>query len=449
MSPDQTKLGGPSATNRRLSVRNFSVIKEADLEFGKITVLIGPQASGKSLLCKLAFFLGREVIEIAASSAMKGFSLEGFRRVVMTQFIQRFSSHSGMGGRASIGFLAGRYSIEFDWDDFRGNEDVSTAFSKEFERLYLQLAASRASRTLPDVTSQRELQNDIWTSLSRLLADGVMYDTLFIPADRSLFTDANKGFVLVQSPGIDPLVSRFGAEVLWGGKWKPGSLTAGDNALAELNHEMARIAGGAIHVNGGEPVFKANDGREIPLTLLSSGTQELMHLLNVLDRLATQQEHRQVYFHASADSPQINSSIGIKVLIYLEEPEANIFPSTQFDLVRLLAWLSSRSLWDFSWVITTHSPYILTAFNSLIEARRAGNKAGKREQVAAVVPEKYWVNENDFAAYTIRDGVLTPIFQKETEGVEGSGLIDGDYLDSVSDEIGGQFEKLLDIEYAE
>ena len=40
---------------RKLTVKNFSVIKDAELEFGKITVLIGPQSSGKSLLCKLAY----------------------------------------------------------------------------------------------------------------------------------------------------------------------------------------------------------------------------------------------------------------------------------------------------------------------------------------------------------------------------------------------------------
>jgi predicted ATP-dependent endonuclease of OLD family len=39
---------------RKLTVKNFSVIKDAELEFRRITVLIGPQAEGKSLLCKLA-----------------------------------------------------------------------------------------------------------------------------------------------------------------------------------------------------------------------------------------------------------------------------------------------------------------------------------------------------------------------------------------------------------
>jgi predicted ATP-dependent endonuclease of OLD family len=52
---------------RKLTVKNFSVIKEAELEFGKITVLIGPQASGKSLLCKLAYFLGPILSDFAAT----------------------------------------------------------------------------------------------------------------------------------------------------------------------------------------------------------------------------------------------------------------------------------------------------------------------------------------------------------------------------------------------
>jgi len=58
---------------RKLTVKNFSVIKEAELEFGKITVLIGPQSSGKSLLCKLVQFLGREVINIAIDRVVNRF----------------------------------------------------------------------------------------------------------------------------------------------------------------------------------------------------------------------------------------------------------------------------------------------------------------------------------------------------------------------------------------
>ena len=66
-----TENGNQKRPVRTLEVENFSVIKKARLEFGRITVLIGPQASGKSLLCKLAYFLGGEVIEVAVESLMK------------------------------------------------------------------------------------------------------------------------------------------------------------------------------------------------------------------------------------------------------------------------------------------------------------------------------------------------------------------------------------------
>jgi len=37
----------------KLIVKNFGPIKEAELELGKVTVFIGEQASGKSVLAKL------------------------------------------------------------------------------------------------------------------------------------------------------------------------------------------------------------------------------------------------------------------------------------------------------------------------------------------------------------------------------------------------------------
>ena len=75
---------------RKLTVKNFSVIKEAELEFGKITVLIGPQASGKSLLCKLAYFLSKEVVDIAVDRIMSRFDFAAFENEVKKKFAEWF-----------------------------------------------------------------------------------------------------------------------------------------------------------------------------------------------------------------------------------------------------------------------------------------------------------------------------------------------------------------------
>lgn len=40
----------------KLIVSQFSCIDHAELELGNLTILIGPQASGKSVICKLVYF---------------------------------------------------------------------------------------------------------------------------------------------------------------------------------------------------------------------------------------------------------------------------------------------------------------------------------------------------------------------------------------------------------
>ena len=73
---------------RKLTVKNFSVIREAELEFGKITVLIGPQSSGKSLLCRLAHFLGKQLIDLAVSSLNYRMSWDQYLEYLGKEFLQ-------------------------------------------------------------------------------------------------------------------------------------------------------------------------------------------------------------------------------------------------------------------------------------------------------------------------------------------------------------------------
>jgi hypothetical protein len=128
----------------------------------------------------------------------------------------------------------------------------------------------------------------------------------------------------------------------------------------------------------------------------------------------------------------------------LEEPEANIFPKTQYDLVKLFAWLASDPILDFDWAITTHSPYILTAFNDLIKAGYiAAERPDRASEIEKVIPRQYWINPGDFAAYAFdgKDGILHPIMENETK------LINGDILDDISSNIADEFGQLLEIQY--
>src|ERR1700690_2227751 len=96
---------------RKLTVKNFSVIKEAELEFGKITVLIGPQARGKSLLCKLAYFLGGEIIGTAVESLINKSPWEDFQQTVLRDFHSRFSTNGWLRTSFKASFSSQQYTV--------------------------------------------------------------------------------------------------------------------------------------------------------------------------------------------------------------------------------------------------------------------------------------------------------------------------------------------------
>jgi len=439
---------------RKLTVKNFSVIKEAELEFGKITVLIGPQASGKSLLCKLAYFFGKELVDLAMNSILVNTAWEQYVSIASEVFRSRFDADgTTFSANNLVQFESGRYEV---WAKLNSNpKQPELRFGAEFEAEYKALAeVPDSDRTMPSFQANPGgpslfgRREHVWHEINRIISETEPDGAFYIPAGRAFFTNTAKSLATVGNPGLDKITRDFSAQLLWEQSWKIGLLTTGRGITDALARMMTGIARGFVMRVSGAPIFLGEDGRKTQLEILSSGTQELLPLFEIIGQTMYFREHS-----VERDRPirLPNGEIQYltaKPLIYLEEPEANVFPDTQLQLVKLFAWLSSDPILAFSWVITTHSPYILTAFNTLIEAWRVGNKEGKREQVAAIIPEKYWVNENDFAAYTINDGVLTSIFEKEAEGKEGSGLIDGDFLDSVSDNLGAEFDKLLDIEYA-
>ena len=437
---------------RKLTVKNFSVIKEAELEFGKITVLIGPQSSGKSLLSKLAYFLGTHTINEALDSVINGELLDQFRLKLLRKLLDWFPIETWKEEDTFVKFECGEFFAEARVVSIAEGSTAEFRFSPRFEEVFLELRglAGVAGGLSSEFSSDRREQirgrfNLLLTASSA--GHPFVYQSLYIPSGRTFFSNLSLGFSALQNTNIDPLVREFAPKIAWGEAWKPNPIL-GNPAIERLDlirRDMDSLAGGYIEGRNTNALFRRfSDGRKIPLTLLSSGTQELLPLLNVLQQIITSQRDRVLYPRSNSLPGLPNYPVASKGLIYLEEPEANVFPSTQYDLIRLFASLSSEQVLDFSWVITTHSPYILSSFNNLLEAWQAGHTDEQRaEAVRAVIEENYWVNPDEFWAYAIDDGYLKSIMDEETH------LISDNFLDSVSERIGGEFDDLLRIGYVQ
>ena len=182
-----------------------------------------------------------------------------------------------------------------------------------------------------------------------------------------------------------------------------------------------------IKIERDKEYVETKDGRKIPFSALSSGQQELLPLLLMLGVIDARRRSK------------------TSQLIYIEEPEAHLFPTAQSVLIQSLASIASaRPKGTIYLIITTHSPYVLAKLNNLIKAGSLAEKSKNettKKRIANVIPKSTWLSAGKVMAYAIINGKLVSI-------LDNDGLVDAEYLDDVSGAIANEFSSLLEIEYS-
>lgn len=132
------------------------------------------------------------------------------------------------------------------------------------------------------------------------------------------------------------------------------------------------------------------------------------------------------------------------VQLFIEELEQNLFPESQFTMVRSLVKsikeASARTGMDSRVVLTTHSPYVLTSLNFLMKAATAVAK--NPEEMEKIVSADEILPPSSYSAYWFtQDGCLEDIVDHEY------GFIIGDRLDEISEVMAVETEEMNDIIY--
>ncbi len=425
MTYGESKMNQP----RRLTVRGFSVIKDATFEFRRINAIIGPQASGKSLLCKLAYF-SLDAISSAVDSASEEMPLDTFKQELKDSFSHWFPVNAWGDEKFEIDYEDGPYCMSIVRTSRSGKLGdkirlrLNPAFCSAYESALQDI---RELRERSRSKGSKEVELRPWEArelsskrMGGVLGEGRSFYQLYIPAGRALFTTYGKAIKAFQSRSLDPVTSRFGEMAEWLFSDRIYVVEAIKPTLRAFDVIQDRVLKGRLQHKKDITQFETDDGRTLSLAHLSSGTQEALPLLRAL--------------RMTLPGPPGHT-------VFAEEPEAHLFPSAQLEIVKLFCWLASLPDNESCFVVTTHSPYILSSFNNLIEAGQAARNNPKlRDQVAKIIPEQYWIKEGDFKAYAIENGELESILNE-------SGFVEGNYLDQVSEVIGNEFDELLRLEY--
>lgn len=376
----------------KLIVKNFGPIKEAEIDLTKYVVFIGDTSVGKSVLAKLI-------------SIFREFSNVLNNKVDNSDFMLSFKNQLES------------YNIDFDYQ----NSEIDY-----FDvNLHIKLLRNEIS-VVKDVREKMTMDE---------LEQFIKGKNILDPTDEMqiAFRSLSMKGQNIYFPAERILTSLVGASI--SGLW--ANNVALPNCFKDFagKFEVARKRIRTIKYpdfdftysySNAQDLIRIGDegGVEISLVQASSGIQSIVPLLLVLD------------------FELLGGRIEPRLSFLIEEPELNLFPIKQKKLIDYIVKGVNKT--KYKVVFTTHSPYILSSLDTLMLAKNTFDEhPDLKEEINKIVSEDKWIDYNDISVYEVRnDGKVYSIKNEEFKS------IDVNAIDSVSDIISEEFDKLTELRYA-
>jgi predicted ATPase len=433
----------------RLIVKNFGPLKDIDVELKNVNVFIGPQASGKSALAKLftIFKAPRKFLKDFDKDSAKDKSEVYFK--AFKDKLDEYNIGSFLNEETEIEFDSALHNLCYKKNTIiyepklllkvQELERLKNNFIENSNKIHLLLNEFKEVLVFFDIELfdilkidnkknvleydfsdiQKINENQFLESIDALIRAESILSTntsLYIPAERNFINIIKNASLnlLNNNVPIPKHILSFGAEL--------------EKAVIEeidLNFLQKDLLYKSI--NGEDRIF-TNKEHSIKLTEAASGIQSVLPILIPILHKKNLSRHQS---------------------FVIEEPELNLFPTAQYELVKVLESSRTESIWEDYGTIhnyTTHSPYILSALNNLLYAHKVETsfytkdileKKSFKVKISNIVSAK--INPNYFTAYQLFNGKAQSIFNEET------GLIDENFIDEASDKIGDDFDALMEL----
>ena len=422
-----------------LIVKNFGPIKDAHIQTKRYNVFIGNTSTGKSVLAKL----------ISIAYELEFYFIEDGNFAAYTKLLRKYCIDFPFSDstKIEISFALAHWIITKDnikiiksvGNPFFTQNVITTSNNKEVASLYREISIDKKMDNDIDPTNPifeeakktyNELVNNIVhnqkTDLSKYSQPAIdiayraflvnvyeIYGSIYIPAERNLMSVfTNNIFTFLKSgSNIPESIKRFGSLY---------ELAKGENKKLSIAFMNIKVD----FTNEDDKITLNDEGAEIRFEQASSGLQSIIPLWSVF--------LYGIKKHAQATA-------------IIEEPELNLFPTLQVDLVNnLVAQLNNTKA---NLLITTHSPYILSVMDNLIYANdvyqkaKAENKDEQIKRIEKLVAPSMLINYDEVAAYWCKDdGNVVCINDDEIRGT-------GAYaLDKASETTGNIYNELMVID---
>jgi len=400
----------------KIYIKNFGPIAEAEVEIKRLNLFIGQQATGKSTIAKLvAFFRSIKDIHLLNFDTFS----DNFNKLIINienDFKQRFYADNATNSRLTYWFTESKF-IDLTLE----NGNLNTRFSHQLNNEISELIESQ-------IFGNRG-------SVERIEAANKVFEddltTIFIPAGRSLLTHVSEKIgknTRFENFTSDVFLNDFIRQVV-NSKTNINTYLANKPAKAiqkTAKEIIDKILVGKYSKNEHKDFLYLSNNQSIPFTFASSGQMEAIWLALL------------IYMYMVEEK---------KAFIIFEEPEANLFPETQFTISQLISLFLKQN--DTKVMVTTHSPFIVAAFNNMIFADELGRKNNPnktlKNKIKKIVGEEFWIDIADCSAFSLakkqgnHQSVCESIIDDELHQI----LIDP--INSIISNLNSEYNKLMNL----
>lgn len=429
----------------RIKINNLGPIEyfENDVD-EEMMVLIGEQASGKSTIAKTIFFCK------SISEEFKGFLMSpenvmmlpsqlrntvSFKKQLRTKFMEYFGTTRHMDPFSVTYTFDNQEYMEIKLESGYANVHFSTRLEQrcvgliQDVRVYFMQQESNGTRQSADlrlwVSGREDLAKIIDANVDRIF--GQNYTSVFIPAGRSMLATNSDFFHTLTPNKYDILMNEFIERItilqkqyaqrlddIITDRKKTSSAEIDFSSVYRAQKLVTEILKGEyVNDKNGERIYYSPQ-KFVKLVQASSGQQEALWIVLMIFSIILNRQ---------------------KVYLVIEEPEAHLFPNAQKKMLELIALMINST--NSKVILTTHSPYILTATNLAMYSSFIEDKQDSKEDI---VPLKYRISDERVTAYILKNHMAQDIMDRENH------MIDTAKIDEISEILNTATDKLIERE---
>lgn len=416
----------------KIIIRNVGPIKEAEFDLNKVNVFMGPQSSGKSTIAKIISYCTWVEKDVATSQSLEDYQknenyfrerLEIFHKIKGYFKPNSFIEYNS--DVITLKYDSGKFNIE--WVDRYAYKRSKISYIPSERNLVILPEMEKVELTNNNIRSflfdwfkaKKIYSQDKKLSILNLGVD-YYFEEDKAKEDHIHGKDSNGDYDILlsnASSGLQSLVPLL-AMTEFITDW---IYNTEEEISFEQNEKRAKVIQFLIKEILLKPYFKQSS---IDNSEIKEKIEQVIQKIKTADIEAINLANK--YNIVNTNLFTTNNS-----QLIIEEPEQNLFPETQKDLIYHFFEKCVNNERDHRLTITTHSPYILYAINNCMMGGLVFDKMTEKDKkrlkcnLSLIEPQKVSIFE-------IRDGNLVNIQDKE-DGLIGNNFFDKKMKDIMDD----------------